>query len=238
MMRRRPFLLFLTSFALIAVAISLPVQIMLIYGHGLDELDEVFAKLTMFNWVVMIGCLACAVLIAEASPLCFKAIPALTVLVALNNLIVGYYAVDYAPWMTVAGSLAFALFNLPLFDAQVRELMKYPERRWWMRAERHRRNVPVVITGALRGRSPVRTETFDLSDSGLFLPLEGSHFEVDDRISVRMTFGTFSQIRCEGRVVRRAEGPRGEYPSGIGVQFTDMDWRQRRELRRQLESGH
>jgi hypothetical protein len=211
---------------------------MLIYGHGFDELGEVFAKLTALNWLVMVGCLACAVLINEASPLCRKAIPGLTLLVALNNLVVGYYAVDYSPWLAVTGTIAFALFNLPLFEPRIRELMKHPDQRWWLRARRHQRRVPVVITGALRGRSPVRAETFDLSDSGLFLPLEGSHFEIDDRISVRMTFGTFSQIRCEGRVVRRAEDPCGVYPSGIGIQFTDMDWRQRRELRRQLESAH
>ena len=232
---KRPWYLTGMAVILAAVALSFPLQIMWLYGHGLNELDDVFAKMTLLNWFVAAGCLYCAYLALEASPLLPKALPALTLLVALNNGIVGYYAVDYAPWMAHVGTAFFTLLNFPLLHSAARELMRHPERRRWLRAKRYPHAVPVVITGALRGRSPLRAATFDVSDSGLFLPVAPSHFEIDDCISVRLTFGSFSQIRCEGRVVRRAEDPRGVYPAGIGIQFTGLNRHQRRELRRQLE---
>lgn len=233
-MRRRPLTLILLSLALIFVAVSFPLQIILIYGHTLGEMDAVFAKLTTLNWLVILGCLVCSALVAEASPLCRKAMLGLTLLIACNNFIVGYYAIDYAPVLAWAGTLAFALLNLPLYSTEIRKLIRHPEKRWWRRAERCRRSIPVVITGALGGRSPVRAETFDFSDSGVFIALPDSHFDVEDRIAIRLTFGSFSQVRCEGKVVRRTEDVAGGYPSGIGIQFMDLDWRQRQELRRQI----
>ena len=41
-------------------------------------------------------------------------------------------------------------------------------------------------------------------------------------------------IRTQARVVRRAEAV-GQYPGGVGVQFMNMSWRERRELKRCLE---
>jgi hypothetical protein len=144
---------------------------------------------------------------------------------------VGYYAVDFSPWIALAATLGFGGVNYPLKKDAVRELLAHPGRRWWLRPARFRMNVPVVI-GVSR-RTPMRAETFDLSESGVFIPLRESALKVDDRVTLRMTFGTFSQIRCEGRVVRRGDA-KGIYPAGIGVEFTGMSWRERRELRRHL----
>jgi c-di-GMP-binding flagellar brake protein YcgR len=83
--------------------------------------------------------------------------------------------------------------------------------------------------------TPLRAETFDLSESGVFIAIEGDPLRVDDLLSVRLNFGTFAQVRCEARVVRRSSA-RGEYPSGYGLQFLNLDARQKQELRRHITS--
>lgn len=230
-MQRRPITLIVLALFLACVALSLPAQIMLIYGHSLDELGAVAGKLTVLNWLVMAGCLTCAGLIANASPHSRRAMALLTGVVALNNFFVGYYATDFSPAVAAFATFTFGLLNAPLWSKPMRELMKHPDRRWWLRSPRHRLSIPVLINSARK--IPVRAESFDLSETGLFIPVGDTHLQVDDRITLRLSFGTFARVRCEGRVVRRANA-KGTYPAGVGVEFTGLDWRQKRALRRHL----
>lgn len=228
-MQRRPIVLRFLSLALLGVAVAMPAQIMLIYGHDFNEFSAVLSKLTIFNWLVIFGCVACAYAVNRASPHSAKAMGLLTLVVAANNFFVGYYAVDYSPWTALVSAVGFSALNLPLYRPDVRQLLKHPRMRWWLNSRRYRMAVPVVI-GCSR-RSPVRAETFDLSETGVFIPFKETHLRPGDQLSLRLTFGTFSQMRCEGKVVRRTES-RGNYPAGVGVEFTDVGWRLKRQLRR------
>ncbi|MBX3021392.1 MAG: PilZ domain-containing protein [Bdellovibrionales bacterium] len=231
-MQRRPRPLLALSFALVAVGLALPAQIMVLYGHTWHEFSAVAGKLTILNWLVIAGCLVTAFLVANASPLSRRAMLALTGVVAMNNFFVGYYAIDFSPFTAALGTLGFAALNGPLWMPEVTELIRQPHRRWWMRSHRHRLSLPLII-GSPRKVS-LRAETFDVSETGLFIPLKGAPLSVDDRITLRLSFGTFARLRCEGRVVRCTEA-RGIYPSGVGIEFTGLDRRQRRELRRHLK---
>src|SRR5665213_4610446 len=95
-MRRRPMWFILLALAFFGVAISLPLQIMMIYGHGLSEISAVFDKLTLLNWLVLCGTLICSGLVWRASPYLRYAVPLLIALVAINNFFVGYYATDFS----------------------------------------------------------------------------------------------------------------------------------------------
>lgn len=231
-MQQRPRILLSLSVALVAVAIAMPVQVMFLYGHTLNEMGAIAAKLTIFNWLVIAGCLTAAYLVAGASSFSRRALIALTGVVAVNNYFVGYYALDFSPVMATLGTLAFGTLNYPLYREDVRRLLENPNHRWWVRSERHRLSIPVLV-GSQR-RTPLKVESFDLSESGIFIPLDDPHLNVNELITLRLSFGVFARLRCEGRVVRASQA-KGSYPAGIGIAFTGMDWRAKRELRRHLK---
>jgi hypothetical protein len=229
-MNKRPPLLTYLAFAFLLVALSLPAQIMWIYGHTFNELFAVTDKLTVLNWAVMLGCACVSYLLLGASPRLRWVAPALIAVVIVNNFFVGYYATDFSPWQCALSSCGFALLNAPLLTPKIRWLLQHPDRRWWLRAERKRVAIPIFIEGARL--DSLRAQSFDISETGMFVPLE-SRVGVGDHITVRMKFGAFSHMKCQGRVVRRGE-PKGTYPAGVGIEFTDLSWHQRRELRKHL----
>ncbi len=231
-MKSRPISLTLLALLFVGLASGLPLQVMLIYGHGFNELNAVFAKLTLLNDLVIIGLLAGAVLLWRAARYTRSILAYLTGLVALNNFFVGFYATDFSPLVAGVASVGFAFVNLPLFNKRLIWLFKHPEQRWWLHAARHRVSVPVVIEGTQL--PSMKSETFDLSESGVFVPMTHD-LGIGERIDVRMTFGSLAQVRYQGRVVRRNTAG-GNYPAGVGIEFTDMSWGQRRELKRHLQN--
>jgi len=230
-MRQRPFELPIIALALFAVAISFPLQIMWLYEHRVSEIAEIAGKLTWLNILVMGGTLITGVLVYSASRRVRYAVPALIAAVALNNFFVGYLGTDYSVMSATLGTVAFTLLLVPLYRPRVRELFLHPERRWWRAKERLRVSVPIFVGGSRQVKW--RSETFDISESGAFLPIEAAGLDVQERVSICLTLGSLQQFRCDGLVVRRAPA-KGSYPAGVGIQFTNMDWWQRRELKRYL----
>ncbi len=220
----------LLSFACACLALAMPLQIMLLYGHGLSEWTSIWSKLTWINNIIVLGLLVNAILLWQVSPLLKFTVPILLMLVGVNNYIVGFYATDFSMLTTSLGTFGFLLLHIPILDKRVRWILVNPERRWWRRADRYRVSIPLVVEG-VRLHS-VRAETFDVSESGLFI-LGHEMLSVGDWVSLKMTFDSLSQVRARARVVRRTEAA-GIYPSGVGVEFMDLSWRQRRELRRYL----
>ena len=233
-MRRRPAWFIFLSLAYLGIALALPAQIMVLYGHGFEEWSAVLAKLTLLNWMVIGGALISAVLVWQASAFLRYSVPAMIAIITVNNLVVGFYATDYSMLATIGGTIAFVLLNFPLLHPKIQWLLIHPDKRWWMRAERKRLTIPITIEGTRL--LAMQSETFDVSESGAFITSD-KEFAIGDWLTVRMKFGMFRKIRCQARVVRRAK-PAGIYPSGVGVQFVNMSWRDRRELKRCLEISH
>jgi hypothetical protein len=230
-MRERPLPLTIVAIAYVLAALSMPVQVMFLYDHDLSEFEAALEKLTVMNWAVIAMLMMSAVLLWRGAPAAKLSLPLTILLVAVNNFFVGYYATDFSPIDTAMASAGFLLLHLPLLHPKVRALVKSPEKRWWLRAERKVKGLPVVIDGS-RLRA-IRAETFDISETGVFI-LYNREMGVGDVITLKLKFGTFHQFRCQGRVVRRSDAS-GNHPSGVGVQFTNLSTVQRRELRRHLE---
>lgn len=231
-MQSRPKILPVVMVLLFAVALSMPLQVMWLYGHPWSEMDAVLHKLTWMNWLVIAGAMLTGVLVFSASGWARFAVPALIVLVGVNNMFVGYFATDYSFLTATLGTLGFMALTLPLYRPQVRELFMHPEKRWWLVKHRRRQNVPIFVGGSRQVK--LRGETFDISESGAFVPLEAVGLGVDEQVSVCLTLGTLQQIRCDARVVRRTPKAKGTYPAGVGLHFINLDWWQRRELKRYL----
>jgi hypothetical protein len=222
------------SVLFVAIAISMPVQIMSLYGHGFSEAAAILNKLTVFNWLVMIALAVSAFMVANASPGFLYSVWCLIGLVAVNNFFVGYHAIDYSPWSAAFATVAFGAINLPLLRREdIRFLMANPDSRWWRVSLRKTVHLPVILTGKKFQR--VRGETFDLSESGMFVPMmEGqAQLQLHQKISITLTLGTFAQIRCDGRVVRFAEA-KGKYPSGMGIEFIELSRHQKLEIKKYL----
>lgn len=214
----------------VGIAISLPLQALVIYGHSVGEWTAILSKLSSINWLLIGALMVSAVHIWRVSPYLKWSMPVTLILMGLNNYIVGTYATDYSLLVTSAATLGFLVINLPLTSREILWLLKNPQRRWWLCAHRHRLHVPVLIEGTRL--LSIKAETFDISESGIFVPLE-QKLGVGDWITVRMSFGTLSQIRCQGKVVRQADA-KGSYPMGVGIQFESITRRQRQEISRFL----
>ncbi len=237
-MKFRPMTLTVMSFVYWGIALAIPLQIMFLYDYSPTEIEGIFSKLTILNWAVMLSATTCGLWIAQGSPLSLKAVPVVIALVALNNYVVGSFAIDYSFETTCLATAIFAFANLPLFLPRLREVLADPAKQWWRTASRQKIRLPILV-GASK-HPQLLTETYDLSETGVFIPLtekvktRGQAFNPAERLRLNFNLGNLSQITCEGVVVRK-QGPRGQYPAGFGIQFTKMPNEQRRALRRYLE---
>jgi hypothetical protein len=236
-MRTQPKVFLVLGMALIGVALAYPIQIMEIYDHGVFEIDSVAGKLAPLNWAVIIGCLVVALAAFRASPLTLISFPMLTMLVAWNNWVVGQVGTDYTAVATSFATLGFASLGGLLFNTQAWEVIMHPERRWWQRPERVAVDAPVFVIPP-QGE-PFRAQTFDVSASGAFIRLANDEVpgmvREGDKISLRLTMGALTVLRCEAKVIRCTEA-RGHYPSGLGVEFTNLNRHESKELRKFLHS--
>lgn len=236
-MRTQPKSLVALAVMLTAVAVSYPVQVMLIYDHSPTELMSVLAKLAPLNWAVAIGCLFAAYLAFRASPWMWAVFPVLSFFVAWNNWLVGSVGTDFTATTTALATLGFTSLGSLLFSAQAWEILLNPEKRWWLIPERKQVTAPVFVIP--KHGEAFRAETFDISATGAFIPFESESallsFNTGDKISLRLTMGALTVLRCDAQVIRR-NAPKGHYPAGVGVQFMNLNRHDSRELRKYLSS--
>jgi hypothetical protein len=173
-MKTKPKHLNYAALALLAISISLPIQIMFLYGHPPTEIAAIAAKLSPLNWMMIFLGPFVAALIYRASPLCLIAAPSFGALVIYNNWFVSKVGHDFSPWMTGVGSFLFALALGGVFTREVRAIMVNPSRRWWLTPVRKEVEVQVrmrVLNGRYKsGREEFYTVTYDISESGAFIP--------------------------------------------------------------------
>lgn len=235
-MKSRPLILTFMPIFLIGVALSFPIQIMVIYGHGIGELPAVFEKLSYLNRLVIFLCLLNATLVLRTSKLSLFITPILMVAVILNNWWVGTAATDYTLTSTLWASIVFVFLNSLLFLPGARLALLSPKQQWWRASPRKKVGLPIVISPWLEGVS-FATETFDISESGAFLSnsiksnVAIPHLKPNDFIEIRFQIAGYYQIRCSAKVVRVVV-EKGSYPAGMGIQFQEMDNKDQKILRR------
>jgi hypothetical protein len=228
-MVKKPNVLILISLSLIAVTVSFPLQIAVIYGYDVNQLAVIFSKLSWFNWLVMIGALVCALLVDRVSRWTLYALPVWLLVAGLNNWLVAYYhGSDSRLLQAGLATLGLVFMMAPIYRHSMMDLFLNPAHCWWKRAERRRLLVPVSVFTGLRQASLV-AETFDISESGVFIPC-APELVNDENLLLDFHFRDNTQWSCRARVVRRASAFEN-HPQGIGVEFLEMNWRRRRRLR-------
>jgi hypothetical protein len=246
---------------LLAVSLSLPIQIMFLYGHPPTEIAAIAAKLSPLNWMLLFMGPVVAALMYRASPLCLIATPLFAALVIYNNWFVSRVGHDFSPWTTTLGSVLFCASLAGVFTREVRAVLVNPSRRWWMTPARKAVEVQVrmrVLNGRYKsGREEFYTVTFDLSESGAFIPfgrergnirelkiptlsvgkatdaqgapLSMRNLAVGTQCYICLNLKELAFIHCRAEVVRVAPA-RGKYPAGVGIRFLGLSGQEKRMI--------
>lgn len=227
-MKKRPMIFNLYTLFFLSVAVSFPVQIMSVYGHGATEAGMIFNKMSYLNWAVIGACLLNATLSYYGHWLLKLTLPVSFFIVALNNFFVSRLAQDFSPLITTAATLAFGMIGAYLFFSKANEILNDQNSRWWLASPRLKRTLPVWIQGP-QG-NPMLSKTFDISKSGAFLSApalakirQDLPHPINEGDTISLTLGLSGQkeFNCRAEVVRLCEA-RGNYPGGIGIRFRDM----------------
>jgi len=233
----RPKQFYIAAFALFLMALSFPMQVMVLYGHHWSETSAIFAKITWIKWLVIGSFIVGAYLYFHASRFIVFLAPAILGLVAFNNYIVGHFAGDFSMLQTSLATLSVGIVFAPLLMPSSQVVLKDPKRRWWRRSKRVNKRVSATLNPYVG--EMVHGHTFDVSQSGAFVCLEGEGRalpKVGDTVRVSFNVNSMKKIRVEAVVVRITE-PDGRYPRGMGIRFTDMDKRYEKSFGQFLNSN-
>lgn len=187
--------------------------------------DFFVAKLQPFHWALIAAALASSYSVWRASVVTVFAVPVLTALVTYNNWTLLSHAMQYSAVILIS-TMLFIATTICFFVLPAREVLFNPELRWWLRAKRHRKPYPVRVQFAGPDGPQVITETFDISETGAFVPagqLLRSKLKPDigTPCVVVLKIEGVGEFQFHGEVARCAEGT-GTYPAGIGLRFVDV----------------
>jgi hypothetical protein len=236
-MRQRPMVFDLLALVFLLIAISLPIQVMMLFGHLPTEFSAVIHKLSPMNWGVAILAVACAVAHWRASPALWALSPLFIAAVAWNNHLVAKAGLNYDMTTTIIATVATIGVHGLLLTPMARKALLNPSMRWWLTAPRKRANLAATVWPVLGGE--LLTSTYDISEGGAFFALDESSWSrgrgrsmqnlgVGSVCAVKVKLGE-KAIHCNGEVVRQCEA-RGNYPGGFAVRFKDLSRDDRRML--------
>lgn len=244
-MKNKPFIFNLFSLVFTIVALSFPVQIMLIYDHGFDEFTMILSKMTFLNHVTVVLLLLNTYLSFRGDPLLKLTLPVMIGVVVINNWIVSRYGADFDMSTTTLATILFTLFTSSILFSKGMDVIDDPLRRWWLIPKRYQKKLPVYIK-TIRGGF-FMAKTFDISSSGIFISLESCSKEMGNLLDSKIQPGQIVEIQiptnskvdfiCDARVIRKTMGG-GVYPGGLGVQFERVDLKNKFNLYRILKTNN
>lgn len=229
-MRKMPPVLFIFSVLMMLIAVGMPFQAIYIQGF-----ENVFRSLTWMNIVVVLLCAATSIAAYQAHKITRYLLAVTALCVLFNNWWVGTVGLNYSMWHTSIASLGFILFCATLLERNAFRVLANPKLKWWHIPARSKIEVPVSLSPNVRGE-PILKKSFDISETGFFMQglneKELDLLKVGEKFTVCFYFDKLLKIRCNAKVVRKTVEQKGAYPSGIGLQFDEIDEHAREVLRR------
>ncbi len=227
-MRKRPIALFIFSICMMGVALSFPIQV-----TYLQDFESMFKMLTVLNIIVMVLCAVTSAAVFKLHKSFRVLLPITVVAVIFNNWWVGYVGFNFEPLQTSFASLMFIGLCSVLLEKSTYRVLANPKLKWWDVPKRSKITVPVTLTPLVRGL-PLSKKSFDISETGFFMqglePKELEQFNVGEKFVVCINFSKILKVRCEAKVVRKST-KKGIYPTGVGLQFEEIDERVRTAIR-------
>ena len=236
----------LTGLALImvAVAISLPIQIMVLYGHPPSEFLLAIHKMPITNTLVIGTSLLSALLAWRASSLLKFALPLNILMVGWNNWLVERSSLNEFPsGIAIASFIAFLGVHSLCLHPQALRVLKDPTLRWWLTPRRKNVRVPIFIQTWMG--ETIKAYTLDISDDGLFVPFGlrelNQHpksfkplLEIGRRVDLNIVLNPLNTIHCEAEIVRSSMTAEGIYPAGVGFRILRYHGQAKDELKKLL----
>lgn len=233
----RPKQFYVLAAVMLLLALSFPLQVMMLYGHHWSETGAIFSKITWLNWLVILCFALGSYLSFHASRALLLMVPVTIVLVAINNYFVGLFSADFSMVQTTLASLGTGFVFAPLLLPSSKVVIQDPKRRWWRRSKRYHKRVSTTINPFVGDM--IHTYTYDVSQSGAFVCItnvdDKNIPKVGDTIRVSLNVNSMKKIRCEAVVVRVAE-PKGHYPRGLGIKFVDIDKLHQKSFQKFIQS--
>ena len=201
-----------------AIAISFPVQIFFLMDYNLADFFYSFRHLTSLNYLIMAFLFVNGFAINKLHRSVIFTTPILLTLILINNI----FVINYSSLSVASGLLSFAAFTLihySLYSERHFQVLVNPKKRWWLSSPRTRINTVVKIDGV----EHKDFYTFDLSESGAFIPSKELTFNTKDYpIGSLVSFKILIEdkfVPVKAKIMRKTP-TLGKYPTGIGVQFT------------------
>ena len=236
-MRNKPFIFNLFCLSFLLIALSFPMQIMMIYGHELLEMQAIMSKLTIINHFCIGFLFLNSWLALKGAPVLKWTLPMMIGLVAFNNWIVSKYGADFDFTMTTLATALFTVFTSSILFTKGMDVLDSPDKRWWLIPKRFQKKLPIYLKTATE--SFILGKTFDISTTGVFVAIDQTkdhfhkrnqiNFVPGELINLQIPTEDKSDFTCQARVVRKTHGG-GVYPGGLGIQFENMDLKNRLRL--------
>jgi hypothetical protein len=261
-MKKRPVELTFLALFLFAVALSIPTQVMALTGHAPWELMSIAAKMTPLNIMIFLSAPLVGVAVWRAHPVARYMVPIFGMLVVYNNWFVSQLGGNYnGEWVKV-GTGFFLMGLSVILSRDVRDILKHPEKRWWVTPRRKQIDLPIrVCVFQKRGEDTISSvefsaKTYDLSNGGVYVNMSP---EVTGGLSesslkkltngtqcfVSITLKDLTFLQCRAEIVRQslglAEGQSAlasSYPMGIGLKFLGLSWQEQKLLKEYLAKNH
>ncbi len=228
-MKKKPIAFNLIALFFVGVTLSIPLQIAYLYEHDLSSLPHwrsIFIKITPLNFAVMSISIINAYLAFKASPKLKYFLPIGVAITAVNNFFVSIWGTDYNHVQASAATLGYILLSYSYILTDAYEVLKNPKLQWWKIPIRYKQNVPVWIES--KGQKKVLTSTFDISESGTFLSTLNkgttnlmNELHIGEHINLYISTQK-GDLKIQGTIVRKEFQARGNYPEGMGIQFSNL----------------
>lgn len=225
-MKQRPLLFDLLGACFILMAMALPMQIAWTYGYSLMDLPYILPKLTLSNWLLITLYLTNAALSFMVNQFLVMTLPTSLIATVINNWLVAKYGQQYSMSQVLLGTFFVVSVIAAYYHPKIYQCLTNPNFRWWRSHPRIKASYPLEVK-VLRDNLNYCTMSYDISQGGMFIQDAPFHLGQRPKIGdqVQITIKTeHGEVECNAVVVRTGQG-KGEYPSGVGVAFTQKSKR-------------
>ncbi|AYF44844.1 type IV pilus assembly protein PilZ [Halobacteriovorax sp. BALOs_7] len=232
-MKIKPLIFNVYAFVFLAIAVSIPVQVMFLYGYNATDIGAIWSKMTFFNLMVMASCCINAYFSFTAQNDIKWSFPLSIGFVCLNNSIVLVYGNDFEAATVILSTFAYILMTSYFILSQDTNVINSPAAQWWKTALRYKAPLATKVSST---DIPINLgNTFDISRTGAYIsynvPTQKDIFSCGDVF----TFNIGDELELKAKVVRKSMAV-GRYPEGMGVQFIDLGVSERIQLEKLLNS--
>ena len=175
-MKTKPYFLKLIPYALLAMSIGYPVQVVILYGLSIFKIKYAFMLLTPLDTISMVLLMISSVFAFFMDRKIYGVIPVAASCIFINNIIVATTSRFYGPVEAGFATLLFIAILAPLYLESNEKLMYDKSMRWWKPAKRVMSASSIRIVTTRKG---IFAKTLDISKSGLFIRIS-DQADIDD----------------------------------------------------------